>query len=191
MSIPNESVTTAIELKSGILCNYKPPMKKKRNNVRVINFTVDTLKNSLKRNVEQTTLKDDPDGSDTVDQGCVNCVPGNSKENKEDVSLSMSSDDETEQAISLNMNKKSNNVAYKGEVILFIIERVIFHIFLFSNDKSGMMDIALLTANANQLRFLITYNSEEKTFIISATLIVLSLIIQVAVGIGMIYKVGV
>lgn len=52
-----------------------------------------------------------------------------------------------------------------------------------------MMDIALLTANANQLRFLITYNSEEKTFIISATLIILSLIVQVVVGIGLIYKV--
>lgn len=51
------------------------------------------------------------------------------------------------------------------------------------------MDIALLTANANQLRFLITYNSEEKTFFVSVTLIVLSLIIQVAVGIGLIYKV--
>lgn len=54
---------------------------------------------------------------------------------------------------------------------------------------SGMMDIALLTANANQLRFLITYNSEEKTFIISATLIILSLFVQVAVGIGLIFKV--
>lgn len=52
-----------------------------------------------------------------------------------------------------------------------------------------MMDIALLTANANQLRFLITYNSEEKTFIISVTLIILSLFVQVAVGIGMIFKV--
>lgn len=54
---------------------------------------------------------------------------------------------------------------------------------------SGMMDIALLTANANQLRFLITYNSEERTFIISATLLILSLIVQVAVGIGLIFKV--
>lgn len=53
-----------------------------------------------------------------------------------------------------------------------------------------MMDIALLTANANQLRFLITYNSEEKTFYISSGLIVLSLIIQLAVGIGLIFKVS-
>lgn len=60
---------------------------------------------------------------------------------------------------------------------------------IFSYKKKGMMDIALLTANANQLRFLITYNSEEKTFMISATLIILSLFVQVAVGIGMIFKV--
>lgn len=53
----------------------------------------------------------------------------------------------------------------------------------------GMMDIALLTANANQLRFLLSYNSEEKTFYVSVTLIVLSLVIQIAVGIGMIFKV--
>lgn len=52
-----------------------------------------------------------------------------------------------------------------------------------------MMDIALLTANANQLRFLLSYNSEEKTFYVSVTLIVLSLVIQIAVGIGMIFKV--
>lgn len=52
------------------------------------------------------------------------------------------------------------------------------------------MDIALLTANANQLRFLISYNSEEKTFYISATLIILSLVIQVAVGIAVIFKVN-
>lgn len=52
-----------------------------------------------------------------------------------------------------------------------------------------MMDIALLTANANQLRFLITYNTESKTFYISVGLIVASLIIQVAVGIALIFKV--
>lgn len=51
------------------------------------------------------------------------------------------------------------------------------------------MDIALLTANANQLRFLLTYNTEEKTFYVSVTLLVLSLIVQVAVGLGLVYKV--
>lgn len=55
---------------------------------------------------------------------------------------------------------------------------------------AGMMDLALLTANANQLRFMITYNSKENTFFVSVTLIGLSLIIQVAVGLGLIYKVS-
>lgn len=53
----------------------------------------------------------------------------------------------------------------------------------------GMMDIALLTANANQLRFLITYNMDSKTFYFSVALIVLSLILQVSVGIALIFKV--
>lgn len=53
----------------------------------------------------------------------------------------------------------------------------------------GMMDIALLTANANQLRFLITYNQESHTFYVSVTLIAISLILQVAVGIALIFKV--
>lgn len=62
---------------------------------------------------------------------------------------------------------------------------------LWNSPTIGMMDIALLTANANQLRFLITYNTETKTFYISAGLIVLSLIIQVLVGMGLIFKVSV
>lgn len=53
----------------------------------------------------------------------------------------------------------------------------------------GMMDIALLTANANQLRFLITYNTESKTFYVSVGLIIASLILQIAVGIALIFKV--
>lgn len=100
----------------------------------------------------------------------------------------MSSDDYTEQAISLTMNKKYNSIAYKGESINRRSKHQIVN-KIRNNFKQGMMDIALLTANANQLRFLISYNSEEKTFYISATFIVLSLVIQVAVGIGMIFKV--
>ncbi|CAD7081091.1 unnamed protein product [Hermetia illucens] len=56
------------------------------------------------------------------------------------------------------------------------------------NVAEGMMDIALLTANANQLRFLITYNMDSKTFYFSVALIVLSLILQVSVGIALIFK---
>lgn len=54
----------------------------------------------------------------------------------------------------------------------------------------GMMDIALLTANANQLRFLFTYNTESKTYLMSVSLIIASLILQVAVGVTLIFKVG-
>lgn len=53
--------------------------------------------------------------TDEADQGCVNCSPKESGPNKENVSLSISSDDETEQAISLSMNKKTTHIAYKGE----------------------------------------------------------------------------
>lgn len=53
-------------------------------------------------------------GLDETDQRCVNCSPNGSTQNKEDVSLSLSSEDEMGQAISLNMNKKSSGVSYKG-----------------------------------------------------------------------------
>lgn len=51
------------------------------------------------------------------------------------------------------------------------------------------MDIALLSANANQLRFLITYNHEASTFYYSLALVILSLVLQLFVGIVLIFKV--
>lgn len=54
----------------------------------------------------------------------------------------------------------------------------------------GMMDIALLTANANQLRFLLAYNTESQTYLMSVSLIIVSLILQVAVGVALIFKVS-
>lgn len=53
----------------------------------------------------------------------------------------------------------------------------------------GMMDIALLTANANQLRFLLTYNSASQTYYVSVSLIIISLVLQVSTGIALIFKV--
>ena len=53
-----------------------------------------------------------------------------------------------------------------------------------------MMDIALLTANANQLRFLFAYNSESKTYYISVAFIITSLVLQILVGIMLIFKVS-
>jgi hypothetical protein len=54
----------------------------------------------------------------------------------------------------------------------------------------GMMDISLLTANANQLKFILFYNQDSKTFYAALSLIVLSLLLQVAVGFLLIFRVS-
>lgn len=51
-----------------------------------------------------------------------------------------------------------------------------------------MMDIALITANANQLRYIIEFNSNSATFHLNLVLIVISLMLQVAVGVSLIFK---
>ncbi|XP_022221397.2 ninjurin-1 [Drosophila obscura] len=56
------------------------------------------------------------------------------------------------------------------------------------NVAEGLMDIALLSANANQLRFLITYNDKASTYIYSLILVALSLSLQLLVGLMMIFK---
>jgi len=43
----------------------------------------------------------------------------------------------------------------------------------------GMMDVALITANANQLRYLIEYQQTSPTFYLIMILIVISLLLQV------------
>lgn len=58
------------------------------------------------------------------------------------------------------------------------------------NIAEGLMDISLLAANANQLRFLITYNHDASTYYISMALVSLSLIMQITVGIALIFKVS-
>lgn len=54
----------------------------------------------------------------------------------------------------------------------------------------GMMDISLLTANANQLKFLLSYNQKSTTFWPAIVLIGLSLILQVLVGFLLIFRVS-
>lgn len=44
----------------------------------------------------------------------------------------------------------------------------------------GMMDVALITANANQLRYLIEYQRESSTFYVILSLIIISLMLQVS-----------
>lgn len=56
------------------------------------------------------------------------------------------------------------------------------------DDFTGMMDIALITANANQLRYLIEFNRTSSTFYFIVALITISLTLQVAVGISLILK---
>lgn len=50
------------------------------------------------------------------------------------------------------------------------------------------MDIALITANANQLRYIIEFNSASKTFVLNIILITISLLLQIAVGVSLIFK---
>lgn len=52
----------------------------------------------------------------------------------------------------------------------------------------GMMDVALITANANQLRYLIEYQRESSTFYVILSLIIISLMLQIAVGASLIFK---
>ncbi|XP_043661707.1 ninjurin-B [Drosophila teissieri] len=56
------------------------------------------------------------------------------------------------------------------------------------NVAEGLMDIALLSANANQLRFLITYNDKASTYIYSMIMVILSLVLQLFVGLMLIFK---
>lgn len=54
----------------------------------------------------------------------------------------------------------------------------------------GMMDISLLTANANQLKFILYYNQHSHTFYPALSLIVLSLVLQVGIGFLLIFRVS-
>ncbi|XP_067644735.1 ninjurin-B [Eurosta solidaginis] len=56
------------------------------------------------------------------------------------------------------------------------------------NLVEGLMDIALLSANANQLRFLLTYNDKARTYYMSLALVGVSLVLQVVVGLALIFK---
>lgn len=59
------------------------------------------------------------------------------------------------------------------------------------NMVQGLMDIALLSANANQLRFLLVYNQRSPTYYISLSLVVISLFLQVMVGVLIIFQVNI
>lgn len=46
----------------------------------------------------------------------------------------------------------------------------------------GMMDIALITANANQLRYVLDFAQESPTFYTVLVLIIISMVLQVSYG---------
>ncbi|KAG8281876.1 hypothetical protein J6590_049940 [Homalodisca vitripennis] len=43
----------------------------------------------------------------------------------------------------------------------------------------GMMDVALITANANQMKFVLEYGSESASYYLVLTLLIISLLLQV------------
>lgn len=52
----------------------------------------------------------------------------------------------------------------------------------------GLLDLALLSANANQLRYVLDSNVRNHYFYVSLTLISLSLVLQVLVAIALVFK---
>ncbi|XP_037940204.1 ninjurin-1-like [Teleopsis dalmanni] len=52
----------------------------------------------------------------------------------------------------------------------------------------GMMDLALLSANANQLRYILETNSRHPYYYSSIIFITLSIIFQIGVGVGLIWN---
>jgi Ninjurin len=62
---------------------------------------------------------------------------------------------------------------------------------LFQQKKTiaqGMLDLALLSANANQLRYILEYKERNHYYYVSLTLISLSLVLQVLVAIALVFK---
>lgn len=53
-----------------------------------------------------------------------------------------------------------------------------------------LIDTALLTANASQLRFLLVYNVHSRTYELSMTLVIMSLVLQMFRGVGIFFEVS-
>lgn len=75
------------------------------------------MKFTVKKLPENEIKTEQPMSIDLTDQACAGCSTKTAVETKENLSITSSSDDDdTEQAISLNMNKKSHSIALKGKV---------------------------------------------------------------------------
>lgn len=53
-----------------------------------------------------------------------------------------------------------------------------------------LIETALLTANASQLRFLLVYNVDSRTYELSMTLVIMSLVLQMFRGVGLFLEVS-
>lgn len=52
----------------------------------------------------------------------------------------------------------------------------------------GMLDLALLSANANQLRYILDYQHRNHYYYVSLSLISVSLVLQILVAIALVFK---
>ncbi|CAG9800424.1 unnamed protein product [Chironomus riparius] len=81
---------------------------------------------------------------------------------------------------------------YGGSDVLFpgeTIPRILPDINVYQHKKTlaqGMMDLALLSSNANQLRYVLELRSRHSYYLFSLTFIIASLVMQVVVGIGLV-----
>lgn len=98
----------------------------------------------------------------------------------------------------VNLNERSENVVIEvGETGEDVVDgqsrrqqNAISYYHTKKSKAEGMMDISLLTANANQLKFILYFNQESKTFFPALVLIILSLILQITIGILLIFRVS-
>uniref|UniRef100_A0A6E8W6U4 Ninjurin a n=1 Tax=Anopheles coluzzii TaxID=1518534 RepID=A0A6E8W6U4_ANOCL len=51
---------------------------------------------------------------------------------------------------------------------------------------TSALDISLLTANANQLRLLLSYNEKSRTYFVCISLVIISLVMEIMQGMGVI-----
>lgn len=76
-----------------------------------------------------------------------------------------------------------------GVIINGETPRIIPDINVYQHKKTlaqGFMDLALLSANANQLRYVLESHDRHPYFYFSLSFIIISLIIQVIVGVGLV-----
>lgn len=87
----------------------------------------------------------------------------------------LKAEDEVDQA---NCPRNPNRMK-SGEVENFIQKK---------NLAQGMMDLALVSANCNQLRYVLDMKNAHPYFLISVSLILCSLALQVIVGLVLLYS---